>query len=809
VQPPSWWWLVPLAGVGLAGTVVGSRSAKKGVMVRLPYVTALAGVVFVGLHQGASVLHPSCRTSAPCSLDLPRSAVIEGWIATEPVDRSGRRRFDLQVAAFREGDQWQRLEGRIRVWAHDLGEGWHEGSCLRARLRLRRPRNFNNPGAFDYVRYLRRDGITVTGSIWDGASIEQCERRLSPSYEVVVASRRRIALAIDASVSAGPAGVIRALVIGDRSGLSKSLRADYARAGVGHILSISGLHLAVVAGAVFAVLRLLAAQSEIVLARGLAPRLAALGALPVTLAYGVLAGARAPTLRAAVMISVYLTAVICDRRSEVLRSLALAALVIVSCWPGAAFDLSFWFSFLAVVSIALGTRRLQAYWRRSPTISVPASVATISRRGQGLGGRGSWSGEALSRRCGRWALMSVVTSLSAALGTAPLSAFYFNMVSFAGPFANLFAVPLFSAAVVAALLGAMISLVEPVWAAMPFWIAGALVEVGGSFVVAVAALPGAAVRTVTPTLLELSIAYAALSCIFLSGRHRLFLVAVVALVAGCDGLYWARERYARPTLRVTFLDVGQGDASVVEFPGSAVLVVDGGGFEGSDFDLGKAVVAPFLWSRKIARVDYVAMSHAEIDHAGGLPFLVTEFRPREFWWNGRPGKGETLSRLRAALDEGRVLTREMSRDTPPWTVGRVRIDVLHPPAGYARSVSANDASLVLRLQWGATTVLFTGDIEGRGEEHLVQLGAPAIRSSIVKVPHHGSLTSSGERFIEAVQPDVAVVSVGAANRYASPHPQVLARYQARGVCVRRTDEHGAIILRGTPSGYRIDLPCRD
>jgi len=809
VRPPSWWWLVPLAGVGLAGAVVGSRAAKQGVMVRLTYVTALAGVVFIGLHQGASVLDPSCRTSAPCILDLPRHAVIEGWIATEPVDRSGRRRFDLEVAALQEGDRWQRLEGRIRVWARDLGEEWHEGSCLRARLRLRRPRNFNNPGAFDYVRYLRRDGITVTGSIWDGASIEHCERRLSPLHEVVVASRRRIALAIDASVSAGPAGVVRALVIGDLSGLSKSLRVDYARAGVGHILSISGLHLAVVAGAVFAALRILAARSEAVLARGLVPRLAALGALPVALAYGVLAGAQAPTLRSAVMISVYLTAVICDRRSEVLRSLALAALAIVIAWPGAAFDLSFWFSFVAVASIALGTRRFQEYWRTSSSFPVPASAATISAGGQDMGGLGSWSGEGLSRRCGRWALVSVVTSLSASLGTAPLSAFHFNMVSFAGPFANLLAVPLFSAVVVAALSGALISLVDPVWAAVPFWIAGALVEVGGSLVVTVAALPGAAVRTVTPTLLELGVAYTVLGCIFLRGRRRLLLLAVVALVVGGDGLYWARERYARPTLRVTFLDVGQGDAAVVEFPGSAVLVVDGGGFEGSDFDLGEAVVAPFLWSRKIGRVDYVAMSHAEIDHAGGLPFLVSEFRPREFWWNGRPGKGEAFGRLRAALDDGRAVIRQMSRDTPPWRVGRVWVDVLHPPAEYGRLVSANDASLVLRLRWGATTVLFTGDIEGVGEEHLVQLGAPAIQSSVVKVPHHGSLTSSGERFIDTVQPEVAVVSVGAANRYASPHPEVRARYHARGVCVRRTDEQGAIILRGTPLGYRIYPPCRD
>jgi competence protein ComEC len=307
----------------------------------------------------------------------------------------------------------------------------------------------------------------------------------------------------------------------------------------------------------------------------------------------------------------------------------------------------------------------------------------------------------------------------------------------------------------------------------------------------------------------LGILYLALVVIVVRGRGRLLLLAFVVLVAGGDGMYWVRERYARPALRVTFLDVGQGDAAVVEFPGSAVLVVDGGGFAGSDFDPGEAVVAPFLWSRKIGRVDYVAMSHAEIDHAGGLAFLVREFQPREFWWNGWPGRGTGFDGLQAALDDGPVVVRRMSRDTPPWAVGPVGIEVLHPPAAYGRSASANEASLVLRLRWRATTVLFTGDIQSRGESYIAELGAPMLRSGVLKVPHHGSLTSSGERFLDAVQPEVAVMSVGAGNRHGLPHSRVCARYQARGICIRRTDQHGAVILRGTSAGYRIDPPCRD
>jgi competence protein ComEC len=305
----------------------------------------------------------------------------------------------------------------------------------------------------------------------------------------------------------------------------------------------------------------------------------------------------------------------------------------------------------------------------------------------------------------------------------------------------------------------------------------------------------------------LGVAYLALVTVIVRGGRRLLLVGVVVIVAAGDGIYWVRERYARPVLRVTFLDVGQGDAAVVEFPGSKVLVIDGGGFAGSPFDPGEAVVAPFLWSRKIGRVDYVAMSHADVDHAGGLAFLVKEFRPQEFWWNGWPGKGMRFDHLRAVLESGRVRTRQMSRHTPPRFVGPVRIEVLHPPADYDRSASANDASLVLRLRWGATTVLFTGDVQGRGEAYLTELGEPMLRSKVLKVPHHGSLTSSGDRFLDVVKPEVAVVSVGALNRHALPHPEVRARYRARGVCIRRTDRHGAVVLHGTLEGYRMDPPC--
>ena len=704
--------------------------------------------------------------------------VLRGRIAERPTRRPGKTRLTIEAAAVRRGADWQPAQGRVLVTLRGATQPWRRGDAVEAVVGLRQPRNFGNPGEFDFEAYLARRGIHASA----GAVGDQSWQRTpaAPGWAAGLERwRDAVTRTIETTLDPPAAPIVASLLVGDAIALAPDVRDRYARAGVSHVLSISGLHVGLVAGAGYALLRWLLARSERLLLYANVPKLAMAASLGPLALYAAIAGDNVATIRAEIMGLLVVGAVLLDRPRDWLAPLAAAALTISLGWPGAVFEISFQLSFIAILAIVLGMRRLTGWW------TAWEEAHLVRLRGPG------W-------RWLRWVVLSQGVTVCAMLGTAPLTAWHFNQVSLIAVLANPLVVPLLGLVCVAVgLVAAAAVAVSPAVAAWLFAAVGLVARVADGLVRLCAAVPGGSVRVVTPSLLELGLIYGALAALLVPRRNARRLVLALCLAGlGIDAAYWAGLRCAGSALQITFVSVGQGDCAVVEFPGSAVMVVDGGGLSG-DFDVGRQVVAPFLWRRKIARLDLLVLSHADFDHFDGLTFLAGAFGPGAFWWNGVPGSGARFAALRRALHDAGVPVQAV-HDGLRRTIGGVEVRVLHPAAG--ASGSDNDRSLTLQLRYGPTTVLLPGDLEADGERTLVVAHGGALRSTILKVPHHGSRTSSSALLLDAVAPRIAVVSAGIDNRFGFPNPAVIDAYRRRGTTLLRTDRDGAVTLRITVDG---------
>ena len=743
-------------------------------------------------------------------LDLPKKVILEGWLYREPT----RGRLHLEAERVWQDGKSRPAVGKVRVTVRNLERNWQYGDRLRLTVKLRPPRNFHTPGSFDHVGYLARRDIYVTAFLWNDEDIEKIGQGGGWLRHRIEHIRRTIGTFFDRHLAPTPAAVLRALIIGDKSRIDPEVRHDFQRVGAAHVLAISGLHVGTVAFLAYQIWWWLLGRSHYLLIAWSVPKLAAVLTVPVVLVYAVLAGGNVSTWRAVTMACVFLGAILFDQKEEGIRSLALAALIICFLWPGAVFDASFQLSFAAVLGILLGLHRFRARQE-------PAGETEMERR---------WVG-----RLVRPLRLFCMVSLSAMAGSLPLVAVHFHIMSFVGLLANLLIVPLLgsgviipglvAAAAVSLLLRQNVRKIVVIlgWVAVALlavnvWAAALLVKLAGWIIWAMiwlvetlAAFPYAATYVVTPTPFEVALFYGlCVTLLFFSHINPPALrKTVLACLLGAilvDGGYWIAQRYFRTDLRVTFLDIGQGDATVIEFPGSHVMVIDGGGFLSQTFDSGEAILAPFLWQKKIGRVDTLVLTHPHLDHYGGLEFLARHFGVTAFWSNGKQSKGSrSFAVLEETLKERYIETHVLCRgaDVPEPKIGGVRIQVLHPPCGRT-GLDTNNASLVLRLSHGDVDILLTGDVETTAEDMLFSARQP-LDSEILKVPHHGSGTSSSPRFLEAVSPDVAVASLGHLNRFDFPAPEVVERYERRGVEFLRTDTAGAVSITSDGRGYRVTI----
>lgn len=731
----------------------------------------------------------------------------EGHPTTPPVDIEGtltrpveKRRDNsvLYISARALELKLRRVpaEGNISVTVNmPLPHLSYGDRVLIRNARLRLPGGYWNPGGFNYQAFMARRGIYVAATLWKDGKIEVIARGEGNGLlSLLYSFRERSAAAIDKNLLPLEAGILKAMILGETWDIGQSDRQSFARSGTAHLLSISGLHVGFVAFfSYYAVLALLKLTLWITITlRGTpfrARRWAALTSILPVVAYALMVGDKPPVTRAAVMVVTYMVARFLSRDKNLYNSLALAFLIIVIWKPLSVFEIGFQLSFLSVFFII---HYLQGV-NRDPDITANPSTGGL----QGLLNLSAWRDKILSY---------VLISLVATLATIPLIAHTFNQLSLNGPAANILAIPISFPLVPAGLLASLTDIIPAAGgAAAPLFAFSSLLTYMLRQTSSLFATASPLSFNVLTPWMPPAVPYYLLLVLSISRWRRPRFGLLLAGAAAAITLSFAApylRSHADDRLRVTFLDVGEGDAAVVRFPQGNTMVIDTGPAFRNGRDAGEIVLTPYLRSVGVRRIDYIVISHAQSDHAGGAPSLLRNFPVHAIWHNG--GEMEKYLHPRTQDQDHApppsIRPLALKESPSPYFIGGVRIDVLNPPADPAargmnseKPLSENNRSLVVRLTYGDFSVLFTGDIERPTQEMLSTSGRD-LRATVLKVPHHGSAGAVHDPFISAVSPEVAVISAGKYNRFRHPAQRALSAYARKKVIIYGTYKEGAVTI---------------
>ncbi|WP_430626783.1 DNA internalization-related competence protein ComEC/Rec2 [Thiobacter aerophilum] len=728
----------------------------------LPHSRLLAWIMLLAAAFAAGYSYAGWRAALRLADTLPpawegRDIQVVGVVAGLPQvsERGLRFAFDVEQvltpgAQVPHGIQlfWFRRGEEAEEGAHLDPARLRAGERWQFRVRLKRPHGTANPYGFDYEYYLLERGIRATGYVRkDPENFRIDSLVIRPAY-LVERARDHIARQMREALAGAPyAGVLIALAIGDQGSIPQDQWRVFTRTGINHLVAISGLHVTLFSGLVFALVQWGWRRSARLTQLWPAKKVALIGGVTAAFAYALLTGFAVPAQRTFYMVVAAALAVWRDRYTSPSRVLAFALAVVVLLDPWAIKAAGFWLSFGAVALI---------FYVASHRLARPGRLLEAAQV--------------------QWAVT---------VGLIPPLMVLFQQTSLVSPLANAWAIPLVSFLVVPlVLIGAFLGL------AAPLHLAHALFALGMLPLAWLAALPAAVWQQHAPplwTALVASLGAAWLlaprgfpgrwagACAFLP----LFLLAPPPLPTG--------------VVEATVLDVGQGLAVVLRTREHALLFDAGPRFD-SDVDSGSRIVLPYLRAMGVRRLDGLVVSHADNDHAGSAG-AVLDGVPVGWFMASLPA--EDPLRLRRT-------DAQPCRAGTQWRWDGVDFRLLHPSAqALATYRKANDRGCVLQVEAAGRRLIIAADIEARAERELVSRLGRTLASDVLVVPHHGSRTSSSVEFIASVAPDWAVFTVGYRNRFGHPKAEVVERYRLFGSRLLRSDESGAVIFRLGPSGIDV------
>jgi competence protein ComEC len=717
---------------------------------------------------------------------------VEGVI--DRIPRRSRENTQLLIQSEKVifPDRLLPAQGPLLLFLKEESGLFRAGDRLRFICKLYSPRGFRNPGVFSYERHLAFEQIHTIGFLSTRSGwVKVGEGIKNPLLRQIERWRDRIRQFIEKQSQPPYSGIFEALVLGEQENIPDEVKESFIVSGTAHLLAISGDQFGIVALLSFSLFIWILKRSEFLLLSLSVKKWAAGLTIPCIILYACIAGGGISVIRAMIMVIVFLVSILFNRERHLLHTLALAAFLILIASPPSLFDVSFQLSFLAVLSILY---------------LLPRILKELKGEGTLFPVEASWKSKSLN-----YLKLSFLASGAAILGTTPFVTFHFNRVSPIGLITNLLIIPGVGFLIVPLALAASI---------ISFFfypLATLLIHINEFFTLILlkvlsffASIPYASFYVSTPTPLEIVLFYSILLSLVNLRRTRWvrYLFIGLCLILVLDLAYWNLKDRFNKDLTLTFIDVGQGDSIFVEFPKGKRMLIDGGGSYEDRFDTGKNILAPFLWNKKIRNIDYLVLTHPDPDHLRGLIFVAANFGVGQFWSTGIRAESESYLQLEEILSKKNIRRFFLDEKVLPLVIEGVKVTFLNPPGteGLQRMrrnrMWVNNSSLVVRLQFKNVSFLLPGDI-GQEVEYRIMREGYSLKSDLLKIPHHGSASSSSPDFLERVNPAYAVLTVGERNIGHLPNPEVMKRYRLMGSKIFRTDRDGAITV--TTDGEQIEI----
>ena len=712
--------------------------------------------------------------------------VLEGVIVDDPVTRPAfykkmKTTFLLRAGSYVRPTGAVRVSGKVRVDLYsEKVPPLSYGDEIVVKGILSSPKSFRNPGTFDYPGYLRTKGIYAVMRVGDG-SLAKTGKIVNVGFfkKTAYSLRQKISDIIDRNIPPYYGGLLKGVLIGDRSGLSDEISGDFEKTGTFHVLAISGLHAGLIAALSLFVFGLL----------GLPRKLNLAATAFVLIFYSLLAGSNPPIVRATIIYLIFVAGYLIDRDSDILNSLSCAALIILLWNPREIFGASFQLSFLSVASIVLFSPKIDAMLQRltNKDFNNTAPVMYI-RKG-------------------------VAVSLSAWLGVWPIVASYFNIVSPIAIAVNLVVIPLLFLSIGGSIIFVLASLVADsagiFISYLLILIEKTLFNINHFF----AQLPFAYFRTSSPSIVFMFFYYSALAVLIMPDalvfgkirvlRKRLIIMLLVLF----NILIWAGNiDFDEKVLRVTFFAVGKADSALVEFPGGGKMLIDTASGGDGRMDMAESVIAPYLWNKGIFKIDALVISHFHEDHVGGSSYILENFKVGCAIDSGGETKNSVLyERYNALVRDKRIRHLKIGKGEVVRSFGAAQLFALNPPRD-APFPDPNNNSVVLKLTHGGASVLFCGDIEEKAMDNIIYNYEVFLKSDILKIPHHSGPKYPGKiflKFLESVSPKVSIFSVGKRIPSDKPSERVLRKLTDLNSISYSTAEDGAIVITKGEGPWRI------